>query len=101
MAIKVRCSYCGRENKVPQSSGGSWGSCLGCKNRLYFPSADSGDSLRLKPVNKREQARKKALLDEEFKLRQAILLERNIYNDNSNMPKETLPENIGFINEDS
>ncbi|TFG50629.1 MAG: hypothetical protein E4H40_00895, partial [Candidatus Brocadiia bacterium] len=73
MGITVQCSYCGRKNEVSENLGGSWRRCTGCKNRMYFPSIDGGERLRLKPVDKHEQARKKALMAEEFKLRQVIL----------------------------
>ncbi len=76
MAITFHCEYCGKKIKVPDSSGGKWGKCPACHNKVYVPSLDSGEELKLAPIDKGEEERKKRLMAETYKLEQEILGER-------------------------
>jgi len=76
MAIIFHCEYCGKEIKAADSAGGKWGKCPACHNRLYVPSLDSGEELKLAPIDETDLEREKRLLAETHKLTQDILQER-------------------------
>ena len=78
MAIIFHCEYCGKEIKAADSAGGKWGKCPACHNRLYVPSLDSGEELKLAPIDETDLEREKRLLAETHKLTQDILQEREV-----------------------
>ena len=78
MAIIFHCEYCGKEIKAADSAGGKWGKCPACHNRLYVPSIDSGEELKLAPVDVTAEEKEKQLMDETNKLTQVILQEREV-----------------------
>jgi len=88
MAITFHCEYCGKKIEAPDSAGGKWGKCPACHNKLYVPGSDSGEELKLAPIDESDEARRKQLMAETYKLRQDILLEREVPNGpaNSAMP---------------
>jgi hypothetical protein len=78
MAIVFHCEYCGKEIKAADSAGGKWGKCPACHNRLYVPSSDSGEELKLAPIDETDLEREKRLLAETHKFTQDILQEREV-----------------------
>lgn len=81
MTIMIHCDHCGKEIKAADSAGGKWGKCPFCQNRLYVPSLDSGEELKLAPVDTTAEEREKQLIAETHKLTQDILQERDIPNE--------------------
>lgn len=81
MAISFHCTYCGKKIEAADSAAGKWGKCPACHNKLYIPGLSTGDEIKLAPVNKEEEERKKQLLAETFQIEQDILSEREIPED--------------------
>ena len=80
MAIIFHCDHCGKKIEAPDSAGGKWGKCPACHNKLYVPSPDSDEELKLAPIDESEEERKKRLMAETLKLTQDILQEREVPN---------------------
>ncbi len=78
MAIIFHCEYCSKEIKAADNVGGKWGKCPACHNRLYVPSIDSGEELKLAPIDVTAEEKEKQLMDETHKLTQDILQEREV-----------------------
>ncbi len=78
MAIIFHCEYCGKEIKAADSTGGKWGKCPACHNKLYVPSSDSGEELKLAPIDVTAEEKEKQLMAETHKLTQDILQEREV-----------------------
>lgn len=78
MAITFHCEYCGKKIEAPDSAGGKWGKCPSCHNKLYVPSPDAGEELRLAPLDETDLEREKRLMAETYRLTQDILKEREI-----------------------
>jgi hypothetical protein len=76
MAIAFHCEHCSKKIEAPDNAGGKWGKCPACHNKVYVPGLDSGEELKLAPIDKSDQAKQKQLMDETCRLRQDILLER-------------------------
>ena len=81
MAISFHCSYCGKKIEASDSAAGKWGKCPACHNKLYIPGLSTGDEIKLDPVNKEEEERKKQLLAETFQIEQDILSKKEIPED--------------------
>jgi len=75
MSISFNCGYCGKKIEAPDSAGGKWGKCPGCHKKVYVPSPQVDDDLRLAPIDDEEERRRKELLAEETRLREDILKE--------------------------
>ena len=84
MSITFHCEHCGKKIEAQDSAGGRWGKCPACHNKLYVPNLSSGseEELKLAPIDDKEEARRKQLMAETYKISQDILLER----ENSNGP---------------
>ncbi|UCC99952.1 MAG: hypothetical protein JSW66_08735 [Phycisphaerales bacterium] len=80
MAITFHCEHCGKKIEAADTAGGKWGKCPACHNRLYVPSPDTGEELRLAPVDESDLERKKRLMAETYRLTQDILQEREVPN---------------------
>jgi hypothetical protein len=78
MPIKFHCEHCGKKIEAPDSAGGKWGKCPACHNRLYVPSPQSGEKLKLAPIDETDKEREKRLMAETHKLTQDILKEREV-----------------------
>ena len=78
MAIIFHCDYCGKKIEAADSAGGKWGKCPACHNKLYVPSLDSDEELKLAPVDETDLEREKRLLDETNRLTLDILKEREV-----------------------
>jgi hypothetical protein len=77
MAITFHCTHCGKKIEAPDSAGGKWGKCPSCHNRVYVPDIHADADLKLAPIDEEEEARRKKLMAETYKLSQDILLERD------------------------
>jgi hypothetical protein len=75
MAIIFHCEHCGKKIEAAESAGGKWGKCPACHNRLYVPTLDSGEELKLAPIDVTDKEREKQLMAETHKLTQDILQE--------------------------
>ncbi len=89
MAIILHCEYCGKKIEAADSTGGKWGKCPACHNKLYVPSLHSGEGLKLAPIDVTAEEREKQLMAETHKITQDILRERE--------GPEGTPETIGPI----
>jgi hypothetical protein len=78
MAIVFHCEYCGKKIEAADNAGGKWGKCPSCHNKLYVPSIDPGEELKLAPVDETAKERAQRLMAETYKLTQDILKEREI-----------------------
>jgi hypothetical protein len=76
MAIVFHCEHCGKKIEAADTAGGKWGKCPACHNRLYVPSMDTGEELKLAPLDESDREREKRLMAETYKLTQDILKER-------------------------
>ncbi len=75
MAIIFHCEHCGKKIEAADSAGGKWGKCPACHNKLYVPSSDSGEELKLAPIDVTDKEKEKQLMAETHKLTQDILQE--------------------------
>ncbi len=78
MAITFHCEHCGKKIEAVDTAGGKWGKCPACHNKLYVPSPDTGEELKLAPVDEDDRERARRLMAETYKLTQDILLEREV-----------------------
>jgi len=78
MAIVFHCEHCGKKIEAADTAGGKWGKCPSCHNKLYVPSSDIGEELKLAPINETDVEREHRLMAETYKLTQDILREREI-----------------------
>jgi len=78
MSIIFHCEYCGKKMKAPDSSGGKREKCPACHNKVYVPAPDSGEELKLAPVDSEYEDKQKQLMNETYDLTQEILLEREV-----------------------
>ena len=78
MAIIFHCDSCGKKIEAVDTAGGKWGKCPACHNKLYVPLPDSGEELKLAPIDETDLEREKRLLAETHKLTQDILKEREV-----------------------
>ena len=93
MSIIFHCNHCGKKIETADSSGGKWGKCPACHNKVYVPDlgASEEDELKLAPLDLEEEKHKKELMAETFQIEQAILAEREVAdgkkNSNTEKPK--------------
>ena len=80
MTISFHCDHCGKKIEAQDSAGGKWGKCPGCRKKVYVPSPDSDDELKLAPIDETEEQAKQRLMAETYRLTQDILQERQIPN---------------------
>ncbi|MGE5295363.1 MAG: hypothetical protein ACM3VT_11095 [Solirubrobacterales bacterium] len=77
MTIKFQCSLCGKKIEAPDSTGGKWGKCPGCHNKVYVPQPVSDeDELKLAPIDETEEQRQKQLMLETLQLTRDIFQEK-------------------------
>ena len=77
MSITFHCEYCGKKIKAPDGAGGKWSNCPSCNNKLYIPDLSlGGEELKLAPIDESDEAQRKKLMAETYKLQQDILQER-------------------------
>jgi hypothetical protein len=75
MSITFHCDHCGKRIEAPDTAGGKWGKCPGCKNKVYVPSQEPADDLHLAPLDNEDEKKQKAFMSEEYRLRQDIMKE--------------------------
>jgi len=78
MAIIFHCEHCGKEIRAADNAGGKWGKCPTCQHKLYVPSLDTGEELKLAPENIHDLEKEKKLMAETYRLTQDILKEREV-----------------------
>ena len=78
MSIVFHCEHCGKKIKASNSAGGKWEKCPSCHNKVYIPSPDSGEELKLAPIDGEDEVKQKELMSETHHLTQEILLEREV-----------------------
>ncbi|MGB2809695.1 MAG: hypothetical protein WBC22_18275 [Sedimentisphaerales bacterium] len=76
MSIVFHCKDCGKKIKASNSAGGKWEKCPACHNKVYIPDLESGEELKLTPIDGEDQEKQKELMNETYHLTQEILLER-------------------------
>jgi len=82
MGITFHCEYCGKKIQAPDTAAGKKGKCPACHNQIFVPAAEmADDELKLAPIDETEEQRQKRLLAESFKLRQNILSETEMPDD--------------------
>lgn len=78
MSIIFHCEHCGKKMKAPNSSGGKREKCPACHNKVYVPAPDSGEELKLEPIDSEYEDKQRQLMNETYNLTQEILLEREV-----------------------
>lgn len=80
MPIKFHCSHCGKRIEAPDQTGGKWGKCPACHNKVYVPQARAPDEddLKLAPLDQTEEQRQRQLMRETLELERSILEEREM-----------------------
>ena len=80
MGITFHCEHCGKKIEAPDNAGGKWGKCPRCHNKLYIPGPDTGEDLKLAPIDEKAEAKQKKLMAETYEITRDILLEREVPN---------------------
>ena len=75
MAITFHCEHCGKKIEAPDNAGGKWGKCPACHNKVYVPSSDAGEELKLAPIDATDLAEQSRLMAETRRIEQEILSE--------------------------
>lgn len=78
MAIIFHCEHCNKKIEAADSAGGKRGKCPACHNKVYVPSPESDEELKLAPVDPAFREKERQLMAETYKLTQDILREREI-----------------------
>ena len=98
MSIIFHCSFCNKKITAKDGTGGKWGKCPSCHNKIYVPDlnadADEGE-LKFAPIDEQEQREKERLLQETYQLSQEILQERAEPDDN--LPKKRVSRPVAAI----
>jgi hypothetical protein len=99
MSITFHCEHCGKKIEAPDAAGGKWGKCPGCKNKVYVPSKEPADELKLAPLDTEEERRQRALYAETVRLRQEILNETEVPEEGAQPKKESNPPKQGALSD--
>jgi len=92
MAITFHCEHCGKKIEAPDSAGGKRGKCPACHNKVYIPSSDSGEELKLAPIDTNNIAKQRRLMAETHRIEQEILSEKELPDDSAEIsPSVGLP----------
>ncbi len=78
MAITFHCEHCNKKIEAAESAGGRWGKCPACHNKIYVPTPDTGEELKLAPLDTSFREKERELMAETHRLTQDILQEREI-----------------------
>ncbi len=76
MSITFHCEYCHKKIEAPDSASGRWGKCPSCHEKVYVPGLDSGEELKLAPIDENDLAKQRQLMAETHKIEQEILSEK-------------------------
>jgi hypothetical protein len=83
MAITFNCEHCGKKIEAPDSAGSKWGKCPACHNKVYVPSSNADEELKLAPIDTAELAEQRRLMAETYRIEQEILKEKDEVLDDS------------------
>ncbi|MHC4573086.1 MAG: TFIIB-type zinc ribbon-containing protein [Planctomycetota bacterium] len=83
MPITFHCDHCGKKIEAQDGAGGKWGKCPACNNRIYIPDFTADEDLKLAPVDTSEEAKRRQLMAETYRITQDILQEREIPDDHT------------------
>jgi hypothetical protein len=83
MAITFHCEHCGKKIEAPDNAGGKWGKCPACHNKVYVPDSDTGEEIKLAPIDADDLAEQRRLIDETRRIEQEILSEQDEVLDDS------------------
>ena len=78
MAITFHCEHCNKKIEAPETTGGKWGKCPACHNKVYVPNMDMDEEIKLAPIDETEAEKQKRLMAEPHKLTLDILQERDV-----------------------
>lgn len=100
MSITFNCEHCGRKIEAPDDTGGKWGKCPGCKNKVYVPSGQQAEEeLRLAPLDSEEERKQRKLIAETVRLREDILSETEAPEEGATVKKEAAVGRPGALSE--
>ena len=99
MSITFHCEHCGKKIEAPDNAGGKWGKCPGCKNKVYVPSKEPEDELKLAPLDSDDERKQKELLAETVRLRQDILSETEAPEDGAVAKKDIIKDKV-YVNDE-
>lgn len=91
MAIAFHCEHCGKKIEAPAGAGGKWGRCPACRNKVYIPASESGEELKLAPLDGNDLAEQKRLMAETRKIEQEILSEEEVPEDSAEVSPPAVP----------
>lgn len=77
MAIAFHCEHCDKKIEAPDNAGGKWGRCPACHNKVYVPAPDTGEEIKLAPMDSNDLAEQQRLLAETRRIEQEILREKS------------------------
>jgi len=97
MSITFHCDHCGKKIEAPDNAGGKWGKCPGCKNKVYVPSQQVEEELKLAPIDTEDERRQRKLIAETVRLQEDILKETNVPEDG--IGKKEPPAKPGAISD--
>jgi DNA-directed RNA polymerase subunit RPC12/RpoP len=78
MSIVFHCEHCGKKVEAKDGSGGKRAQCPACHNKVYVPDLETGEELKLAPIDGEAEEKQKELMIETHYLTQEILLEREV-----------------------
>ncbi len=78
MSITFHCEHCRKKIEAADSAGGRWGKCPACHNKIYVPMPDTGEELKLAPVDSSFLEKERELMAETHRLTMDILKEREV-----------------------
>jgi hypothetical protein len=97
MSIIFHCNYCNKKIIAKDGTGGKWGKCPSCHNKVYVPNLnpdeDEGE-LTFAPIDEQEQKEKERLLQETYQLSQEILKEREEPDEKSPRYSQSNPASV-------
>ncbi|MGA2092026.1 MAG: hypothetical protein ABSH16_01275 [Sedimentisphaerales bacterium] len=99
MSITFHCEHCGKKIEAPDAAGGKWGKCPGCKNKVYVPSKEAEDELKLAPLDTEDEKRQRELYAETVRLRQEILNETEVPEESVQPKKESNAPKPGVLSD--
>jgi len=94
MGITFHCEHCDKKIQAPDGAGGRWGKCPACHNRVYIPGTDSGEELKLAPIDENEEKKLKQLMAETHKLTHNILKEKEVPADDAIKAAPVTPDEV-------
>ena len=97
MAITFHCDKCGKKIVAKDGTGGKWGKCPSCHNKIYVPELKApaeDDELRLAPLDEGEEEKKRRLMAETFQVGHELLTQREIPEGGNQQESAETPSDI-------